>query len=68
MSGATVEPSSTLAEVGLASVAAPVIINMLSLALPSTTIRLADLVAVDSVGELAALLDARLQAVSQSGV
>ena len=50
MTGAAVEEKSTLSEVGLASVAAPVIINLLSSAMPGTTIGLADLVTVNTVG------------------
>ena len=68
MTGTEVQASSTFAEVGLASVAAPVLIGLLSDVLPDVTISLADLVAVQTMGELAELLEARSQEGTKSGV
>ena len=53
---------------GLASVAAPVLIGLLSDVLPDVTISLADLVAVQTMGELAELLEARSKEGTKSGV
>jgi len=68
LTGQITEPEMTLAEVGLASVAAPVIISLLSNSLPGITIRLPDLVATDTVGELADLLEMRRQELNMCAI
>jgi len=68
LTGAPVNPDATLAECGLVSVAAPVIISLLTAALPGVTISLPDLVAINTVLELADLLEERRKEASTTGV
>ena len=68
LTGAEVEPDWTLAECGLSSVAGPVIINMLSNAVPGVTLSLADLVEVDTIGGLANLLESRKKEMNATGL
>lgn len=68
LTGAAVEPDWTLAECGLASVAGPVVVNRLQVAVPGVTISLADLIDVDTVGGLAELLERRLAESKNNGV
>ena len=59
LTGAEAEPDWTLAECGLASVAAPVVRSQLLKAFPQVSIALDDLVRVDTVAGLAKLVDER---------
>ena len=59
LTGAEAEPDWTLAECGLASVAAPVVRSQLLKAFPGVSIALDDLVRVDTVAGLARLVDVR---------
>ena len=68
LTGASVEPDWTLAESGLSSVAGPVIINMLTTAVPGVTLSLADLVEVDTIGGLANLLELRKKEMNATGL
>ena len=68
LTGAAVEADWTLAECGLASIAAPVLINQLVKALPEVTISLADLAKVDSIAGMAELLDERLKECHETGM
>lgn len=68
LTGAGVEPDWTLAECGLSSVAGPVIINMLTTAVPGITLSLAELVEVDTIGGLANLLDLRKKEMNATGL
>ena len=68
LTGAAVEADWTLAECGLASVAGPVVIHRLQDAMPGVTISLAELIEVDTVSGLAALLDVRLKELHATGV
>jgi len=68
LTGVPVEADWTLAECGLASVAGPVVISRLQTAMPGVTILLADLTGVDTVDELAKLLDKRVHDFKATGV
>ena len=68
LTGAAVEPDWTLAECGLASVAAPLVRRRLVAALPGVTLALSDLVEADTVVSLAALLDERRKRLKATGL
>ena len=68
LTGVAVEADYSLAECGLASVAGPVVIRRLQDALPGVTISLAELLDVDTVGGLAALLARRVHELHATGV
>jgi len=68
LTGSEVEPDWTLAECGLSSVAGPVIINMLTRAVPGITISLADLMEVDTITGLADLLETRKKNMNATGI
>ena len=68
LTGAAVEPDWTLAECGLASVAGPVVINRLHAAVPGVNIALSDLVEVETLKDLAQMLDKRLDDRMAAGV
>lgn len=68
LTGTEVEPDWTIAECGLSSVAGPVLINMLTEALPGTSIAVADLLEVETIEEMAALLEMRKQEAGKTGV
>ena len=68
LTGAAVEPDWTLAECGLASVAAAAVRDRLTRALPGVNLALEDLVRVDTIGHLATMLDARRKESLATGV
>jgi len=68
LTGAPIEPDWTLAECGLASVAAPVLRSRLVAAVPGVNVALEDLVEVDTIAGLAELLDERRQQAGATGV
>eukprot|EP00308_Calcidiscus_leptoporus_P011576 CAMPEP_0119370154 /NCGR_PEP_ID=MMETSP1334-20130426/16552_1 /TAXON_ID=127549 /ORGANISM="Calcidiscus leptoporus, Strain RCC1130" /LENGTH=2388 /DNA_ID=CAMNT_0007387159 /DNA_START=53 /DNA_END=7219 /DNA_ORIENTATION=- len=68
LTGAAVEPDWTLAECGLASVAGPVVINRLHAAVPGVNIALSDLAEVETLEDLAQMLDKRLDERMAAGV
>ena len=68
ITGVAVEPDWSLAECGLASVAAPIVRTRLERALPGVSLALEDLVRADTVLSLAELLDERRSKLMATGV